>query len=82
MISLQDSKRSERPENCEQCAAIFWEVAMDGSLANVDGVEGADTKSATGTPSPALAIKSLRNQGFFYLTAINMNSIISGLEAE
>jgi hypothetical protein len=24
----------------------------------------------------------LRNQGFFYLTAINMNSIISGLEAE
>ena len=37
-------------------AAIFWEVAMDGNLANADGVEGADTMSATGTPSPAPAI--------------------------
>ena len=37
-------------------AAIFWEVAMDGNLANVDGVEGADRKSATETPSPAPAI--------------------------
>ena len=37
-------------------AAIFWEVAMDGNLANADGVEGADRKSATGTPSPAPAI--------------------------
>ncbi len=33
-------------------AAIFWEVAMDGNLANVDGVEGAARMSATGTPSP------------------------------
>ena len=37
-------------------AAIFWEVAMDGNLANVDGVEGADTMSATGIPSPAIDI--------------------------
>ncbi|MDY5818118.1 MAG: hypothetical protein SPK26_08830, partial [Treponema sp.] len=37
-------------------AAIFWEVAMDGNLANADGVEGADTMSATETPSPAPAI--------------------------
>ena len=37
-------------------AAIFWEVAMDGNLANADGVEGADRKSATETPSPAPAI--------------------------
>ena len=36
-------------------AAIFWEVAMDGNLANVDGVKRADRKSATGIPSPAPA---------------------------
>ena len=36
-------------------AAIFWEVAMDGNLANEDGVKGADTMSATVTPSPAPA---------------------------
>ena len=40
-------------------AAIFWEVAMDDNLANADGVEGADRKSATGTPSPAPAILRL-----------------------
>ena len=37
-------------------AAILWEVAMDGNLANVDGVERADRMSATGTPSPVPAI--------------------------
>lgn len=37
-------------------AAIFWKVAMDGNLANVDGVKGADRRSATETPSPAPAI--------------------------
>ena len=36
-------------------AAILWEVAMDGNLANVGGVKGADRMSATGTPSPAPA---------------------------
>ena len=50
-------------------AAIFWEVAMDGNLANVDGVEGADTMSATETPSPAPAIKKtfLRSREGFLL---------------
>ena len=52
-------------------AAIFWEVAMDGNLANADGVEGADRKSATGTPSPAPAILRLPEISGSFFLALN-----------
>ena len=50
-------------------AAIFWKVAMDGNLANGDGMEGADRKSATGIPSPAPAITDHSSlEWFLFLT--------------
>ena len=55
--SVQDSKRSERLKIAKAWSNFQEKPPWMAASANVGGVKGADTMSATGTPSPALAKK-------------------------